>query len=465
MLCFKSRAQMIDRMRYWFIMENRLTHVRRNKLSLSIDEASKAIASVFSSYSRQETDQGTRGVCSKEQQQGTTEQGTRNSCEDGLEMSNTSAPNASEPSEPMYSFPAAFKYPVLTCYVLIIAVAIIGNLIVCCTILVDRNLRNNPTTLFLLSLAFSDLVTATVVAPFDLEMFFLRVVWLHGEMMCKIWSTVFLITVPTSILTLLVVSVDRYKSLSDPLNRFRRTRFMTRKKALIVIFFIWTYSVVFASLPLMGWRNHPGKSVIYAGICWFPYTQVYSTLSCFLNFMLPLLITCGIYTKIYHIAQNRSKNVTAVRRCECGKLTFSQEINRYLGNLKAAKTISMFVGVFFFCWVPYSSYIIIISLCESCNGIIPIEVYPFLLMLGYLNSALNPFLFAFRSKNFKDIYSRMKTSVVPKIWPRRKSRRASTISELTFTSEIPDAMDDGIWLQSIKLQQPSGLAGVQDARL
>jgi len=382
-------------------------------------------------------------------------------------MSNASAPNTSDvvDDEPYYCFSAAFKYPVSTCYIIIIAVAIIGNLIVCCTILVDKNLRNNPTTLFLLSLAFSDLVTATVAAPLDLDISFLRGVWLHGEMMCETWSTVFLIAVPTSILTLLAVSVDRYKSLSDPLNRFRRTRFMTRKKALIVIFFIWAYSVVFASLPLMGWRTHPDESVIFAGICWFPYTRVYTTLTCFLNFTLPLLITCGIYTTIYHIAQNRSKSVTAIRRCECGKLTFSQEANRYLGNLKAAKTISMFVGVFFFCWVPYSSYIITISLCKSCSDIIPLEAYPFMLMLGYLNSALNPFLFAFRSKNFKDIYSKMKISVVPKILPKKKSRRASTISVLTFTSEIPDTMDDGIWLQSIKLQQPGELASVQDARL
>ena len=147
-------------------------------------------------------------------------------------MRNVSAPNVSvvADDEPYFSFSAAFKYPVSTCYIIIIAVAIIGNLIVCCTILFDRNLRNNPTTLFLLSLAFSDLVTATVVAPLDLDMFFLRGVWLHGEVMCEIWCTVFVIAVLTSILTLLAVSVDCYKNLSDPLNRYRRTRFMTRKR-------------------------------------------------------------------------------------------------------------------------------------------------------------------------------------------------------------------------------------------
>ena len=283
--------------------------------------------------------------------------------------------------------------------------------------------------------------------------------------MCEIWCTVFAIAILTSILTLLAVSVDCYKNLSDPLNRYRRTRFMTRKKALIVIFFIWAYSVVFASLPLMGWRNHPGESVIFAGICSFPYKRVYTTLICFLNFTLPLLIRCGIYTKIYRLAQNRKKGVTTIRRRECGKLTFSQETNRYLGNLKAAKTILMFVGVYIFCWVPCSSYVIIISLCKSCSDKIPLEAYPFLLMLGYVNSALNPFLFAFRNKNFKDIYSRMKSSVVPKIRPKNKSRRASTISELTFKSEIPDTMDNGIWLQSINLQHLGESVSIQDASL
>ena len=373
-------------------------------------------------------------------------------------MNNSSALNGSDDydiGDPYFTFQASFTLPVLTCYVIIAAVAIVGNFVVCCTIVADRNLRNNPTTLFLFSLAFSDLVTATIAMPLDIEVFFLQGIWLHGEMMCEIWSTVFAIAVPTSILTLLAVSVDRYKSLSDPLNKFRRTRFMTRKKALIINLLIWAYSVLFASIPLMGWRDYPGESVIYEGICWFPYTRTYNTLTSFLNYVLPLLITCGIYVKIYRIACEQNKSVT-VARCKCGQLTFTQETNSYLGNLKAAKTISMFVGVFFFCWVPYSIYIIIISVCKACDDKIPLEVYPFLLMLGYLNSALNPFLFAFRSKSFKNIYSRILNRVAVKAKsskPKVKSRRDSTISQLTFISEIPDTTDSGIWLRSIKLQQ------------
>ena len=65
-----------------------------------------------------------------------------------------------------------FTFFLLSCCTLMVAVAIVGNLMVCYVIMVDRNLRNNPARLLLLSLVISDLVTLTVVAPLDIEVFF-----------------------------------------------------------------------------------------------------------------------------------------------------------------------------------------------------------------------------------------------------------------------------------------------------
>ena len=350
-----------------------------------------------------------------------------------------------------YSFTDAFKFPVLTVYIIIVVVAVIGNIMVCFAILVDKSLRSNPTTILLFSLAFSDLLTVTTVTPLQTEEFFLRGTWFYGKTMCKLWSTVFYIAVPTSILTLLVLSVDRYNHLTDPLNRFRKTRFMTRKKAMMINCLIWFYTVLFASIPYTDWGDFHYESFAYDKRCWFPYINSYTTVTSFLNFLLPLLITCGIYIKIYRIASVRNKNVTTARRCECGKLTFTQETNNYIGNLKAAKTISMFVGVSFFCWVPYSTFIIINCVCIHCRQHIPPETYPFLLMLGYLSSALNPFLFAFRSKSFKFIYSKMLRSImVLKPKPSPDSRRVSSISQMTLASEIPCSMEEGIILQAVQ---------------
>ena len=224
--------------------------------------------------------------------------------------------------------------------------------------------------------------------------------------MCEAWITIYLITVPTSILTLLAVSVDRYRSLKDPLNRFRRFRFMTRKKALIVISVIWLYSLVFALVPVMGWRAF--DEFVYEGICYFPFTEIYSTLSSCLNFVIPSLITCGIYIKIYVIARSQSstfdkeisRQMLSTEACS-RTLRSSKEKRVYLRNVRAAKTISIFVAVFFFCWVPHSSISITANLCKSCQAKIPHEVRVIFVMFGYLNSALNPFLFAFRNRRFK----------------------------------------------------------------
>ena len=158
-------------------------------------------------------------------------------------------------TKPHCAFKAAFEVPVLSCYIIMAAVGIFGNLMGCYAIMVDRNLRNNPTTLLLLSLALSDLFTVTISAPLDIGVFFARGTWVHRELFCKFWSTMFVTTVPTSIWTLFAISVDRYKSLSDPLNSFRHSPFMTRKRALIINSLTWSYSLLFASIPLMGWRE------------------------------------------------------------------------------------------------------------------------------------------------------------------------------------------------------------------
>ena len=323
-------------------------------------------------------------------------------------MNNSSEHNSTATSSNTF-FPPSFVYPVATCHILIVAVAALGNLIVCYAIITNKSLRSSPTNLFIFSLAFSDLFTATLAVPFDIEGLFLNWAWKHGEIMCEAWITVYLITVPTSILTLLALSVDRYKSLKDPLNRFRRFRFMTRKRALIVISVIWLYSLVFALIPVIGWRKY--DEFVYEGICYFPLTEIYSTLGSCLNSIFPLLVTCGIYVKIYLIARSPSS-------------TFDKEISRqmptteaysrqtrstterkiYLRNIRAAKTTSIFVAVFFFCF----SIGITANLCQSCRAKIPDEVRVLVLMFGYLNSALNPFLFAFRDSRFKKTFSALK---------------------------------------------------------
>ena len=153
----------------------------------------------------------------------------------------------------------------------------------------------------------------------------------------------------------------------------------------------------------MVWRDAPDESLIFKEVCWFPQSRAYALILVILNFILPLIITSGIYFKIYLIAHQRKRTELVG-----DSLSFIEDNKTYLENMKDGKSIVMFIGVFFFGWLPYSTCIIFISLCNSCWAWIPEdEPFYFFFICGYLNSALNPILFAIWNRSFKATYSRL----------------------------------------------------------
>ena len=338
-------------------------------------------------------------------------------------MNNSSDHNSSglQIQEPFFGFSPLFIYPIASLYIVIVVVAIIGNLMVSYAILADRNLRNNPTNLLLLSLAISDLLTVTLAVPFDIELLLLNGKWKHGKTMCITFHTVYVIIVPTSIFTLLAISVDRYKTLKDPLGRFRRSQFITQRRSLIVIALVWSYCIVWALLPIMGWQD---KSVepIYKGTCPLHYTIFYNILTSIMNFIFPLLLTCVFYILIYLIAR-KHHNVNKRGGLPSTFKPTKEDNKMYSRNMKAAKTTAMFVVVIFLCWQPYTYFSIIGNLVDDTRD--P-HLFLVLLMFGYLNSALNPFLFAFRNKTFQSVYRKLlrSTTLGRFKFPRFQKRKA-----------------------------------------
>ena len=362
-------------------------------------------------------------------------------------MNNTSDHHS---SEELFGFEPTFKYPVAACYILIAVTAAVGNFLVCYAILANRNLRNNPTNLFLFSLAVSDLLTATLAMPFDIESLLRPGAWRHGKIMCITFHTVYLITVPTSILILLAISIDRFKSLQDPLRRFRRAKFITKRRALIVISILWVYCIGWAILPITwGWPwLMRGREPIYKGLCMVPYSKLYTTISSILDFLVPLYITIAFYIMIYLIANKHHRSSHSVKRPP--KQPSKEEAKVYVRNIKAAKTTALFVVAIFICWQPFTYFSISANLYGNDNwNPFPFKLYMVLLMFGYLNSALNPFLFAFRNKRFRATYVKLLSSI-KRDDPSLSVRRRSTISQSTLSSEIPETETKQVRLQSVR---------------
>ena len=150
-----------------------------------------------------------------------------------------------------------------------------------------------------------------------------------------------------------------------------------------------------------------------------PYTKVYSTLRSLINFILPLLVTCLFYILIYRISRNHGPKFGNNGGLSSAKQPTIDEKKVYLKNIRAAKTTSMFVVAIFFCWQPFSNFSIVANLVGLTPY--PYELSKMLLMLWYLNSTLNPFLFAFRNKHFKSVFSKLRTSL-KLVWLSRLDR-------------------------------------------
>ena len=373
-------------------------------------------------------------------------------------MNNSSAADPSTDEDVFFGFRPEFSYPVAACYIVITVVAVFGNFLVCFAILANRHLRRNPTNLFTFSLALSDFLAATIVVPFDIELLFLNGAWNHGRAFCILWQVVYMITVPISTLSVLAISVDRYKTLSDPLSRFKNSQFMTQTRALIVIAIIWLYCPLWPFFVLMGWREEGEADD--DGICILPYTKNFILISSFLNYILPLMITCFFYALIYRIAVKNNRS-TKRGTFPSMRQPSKDEKKVYLRNVKAAKTTSKFVLALFFCWQPYFYFAIASAIDGENWEPFPYEVHPVLLMFGYLNSALNPFLFAFSNKSFKAVYRKRKPAV-KRAEPCTLFPRLSTFSQSTVTSDIPE-LGSGVRLRSISYYEDSVFESVPAA--
>ena len=82
----------------------------------------------------------------------------------------------------------------------------------------------------------------------------------------------------------------------------------------------------------------------------------------------------------------------------------SRKLSKFAKEKKAAKTLGTVMGIFIICWLPFFITNVISGVCGQlkieCIGN-PQIVFPTLTWLGWLNSCMNPFIYACCSQDFR----------------------------------------------------------------
>lgn len=185
-----------------------------------------------------------------------------------------------------------------------------GNLLVIVSFKVNRDLKT-VNNYFLLSLAGADLIIGAV----SMNLYSAYVVmgrWALGSVACDLWLAVDYVASNASVMNLLVISFDRYFSVTRPLT-YRAKR--TPRRAAVMIGLAWAVSFVLWAPAILFWQNLVGERKVPEGSCQIQFlTEPVITFgTAIAAFYLPVTIMVALYWRIYRETRRRARELSGLQ--------------------------------------------------------------------------------------------------------------------------------------------------------
>ena len=312
-------------------------------------------------------------------------------------------------------------------------ITISGNLLV--AIAYCRNPRlKSITNLFIFSLSISDITVG--VFAINLYTAYINNMWQLGEVFCNIWLCLDYGCCQASVIHLLIICIDRYLALKKPL-KYRSKR--TWAKAKVTIVTAWVIAFLQWVPFIIGYPYIVGKRTVPKNECYvqFLFENAYMTImTASLAYFWPVCIMGVLYFRVYLLIKQRERDLNSPKNNNSYIVIGNKITSRFVeigarlsmtnirtsavtspaslpprdgkSNfqklavlLKQKKATKFLVGIFLafvISWLPYSISSCIAPFCPAC---ISSTAWDFCYLMCYLNSTVNPFLYALGSKDFR----------------------------------------------------------------
>ena len=306
--------------------------------------------------------------------------------------------------------------------------AVFGNILVMISVFRFERLRIIA-NYFIASLALADLTVALLVMPFNASMDIFGGRWIFGRIMCDIFNGNDVMFSTASLLHLGCISVDRYIAIMDP---FHYESKMTKARVVIMLCIAWGASALISHIPIqLGWYTTAKQNNALdsnSELCTFIVNKPYAAISSSISFWIPTAIMVFTYIKIFREARRQEKQIRAItynirpsaddlakvsngngnspNNKEAMARHMSSNRRKMRREHKAAKTLGIIMGAFLCCWLPFFLWYFITTMCgDACPY--PDILGKILFWVGYCNSALNPIIYAFFNREFRNAFKRL----------------------------------------------------------
>ncbi|KAM9710577.1 trace amine-associated receptor 13c-like [Menidia menidia] len=251
------------------------------------------------------------------------------------------------------------------------------NLLVIISISHYRQLHT-PTNIILLSLAVSDFFVGLLLMP--LEILRKSTCWILGNIVCVLYGYLICFIVSASSGNIILISVDRYIAICDPLHYPTRIT-MTRIKCYICL--CWLWYAVFGIYYSKDEMIQPGRTYSCIGECTAVIDYVAGAVDVVLNFIIAITVIVALYMRVFMVALSQARAM----RSHTTDTTIQNSRNlAKKSELKAARTLGILVMIYLMCFCPFYCYSFVEVVVASTS-------HTFVLFLFYFNSFVNPLIY------------------------------------------------------------------------
>ncbi|KAK9968606.1 hypothetical protein ABG768_002922 [Culter alburnus] len=246
------------------------------------------------------------------------------------------------------------------------------NLLVIISIAHFKQLHT-PTNVLIFSLAVADLIVGLIVMPVQ-GIKLIEPCWYFGEIFCSIFPYILYVVTTASLGNLIIISVDRYIAVNDPLRYPSRVNI---NRAVFSIVVNWVFSSIYSFFLLYEYLLYPEKNVTCIGKCVLFIKLGYIITDVLVTLVTPCCLIISLYLKICLVAKHQAEHINSLRD------------QKAKSEKKAARTLGVVVMVYLLCWIPY--YLAALTLGQDTGDSFVINLMYWILCM---NSCMNPLIYA-----------------------------------------------------------------------